>query len=573
MSTYNVLDLFAGAGGLSNGFEQLEKYKIKMAVELNKYARETYIANHKHVEIKSDITDIEFNNKRGELKEEFSNIDIVIGGPPCQGFSNANRQKNTLISSNNQLVKEYLRAIEAIKPQAFVMENVKSMDSEKHKFYLSSTDNIKELENLCIEIVKEKVKIGETSSLFNSIKQFINVKINHNSKRNLKPYLLSKETLSRLNTVYRHAKKVSKNDLHEYFLKEKNIKYFKKLLESWNNQYKACWDKDFELEWERLKKEIQNLLAGKVDYNGILSSLKRIVETQKIMSKMQEVFQNNIIYKDLQEKDEEIVIELFTFNVFKYVVAKLKQLGYSLNENDYIFNAAQYGVPQVRKRLILLGVRNDVLKKKVKKPTPLFFEECEYYSIYDAIGDLAEEEPEVDIKKSKRPRITNKIEKNNLNNYLNNSSVLNNHVRTNTTKTALKRFKSLKQGQNFHDLDDSLKSTYSDYSRTQNTIYRRLRYDKPSDTVLNVRKSMWIHPEKHRALSIREAARLQSFQDTYIFKGSKDSQYQQIGNAVPPLLSRFVAEKILELLGEEVNSTIRAIIGNENVNGQIALTI
>jgi len=61
---------------------------------------------------------------------------------------------------------------------------------------------------------------------------------------------------------------------------------------------------------------------------------------------------------------------------------------------------------------------------------------------------------------------------------------------------------------------------------------------------------MWIHPKINRAVSIREAARLQSFPDSYIFKGTKDAQYQQVGNAVPPLLGKAIAEKVLELLEE-----------------------
>ena len=90
---------------------------------------------------------------------------------------------------------------------------------------------------------------------------------------------------------------------------------------------------------------------------------------------------------------------------------------------------------------------------------------------------------------------------------------------------------------------------YENPARTQNTIYRRLDPCKPSDTVVNVRKSMWIHPNLDRAVSAREAARLQSFPDTYKFYGTKDSVYQQIGNAVPPLLGRAVAESVLNLLG------------------------
>ena len=113
----------------------------------------------------------------------------------------------------------------------------------------------------------------------------------------------------------------------------------------------------------------------------------------------------------------------------------------------------------------------------------------------------------------------------------------------------MERFKVLKQGQNFHSLDETLKTnTYTDVARTQNTIYLRLNYDEPSGTVVNVRKSMWIHPELDRAISIREAARLQTFPDSFIFEGTKDSQYQQVGNAVPPYLAKAIADSVISIL-------------------------
>ena len=72
--------------------------------------------------------------------------------------------------------------------------------------------------------------------------------------------------------------------------------------------------------------------------------------------------------------------------------------------------------------------------------------------------------------------------------------------------------------------------------------------DKVCGTVVNVRKSMWIHPTLNRAISVREAARLQSFPDEFEFVGTKDSQYQQVGNAVPPKLAKKIAEHILKYL-------------------------
>ena len=128
-------------------------------------------------------------------------------------------------------------------------------------------------------------------------------------------------------------------------------------------------------------------------------------------------------------------------------------------------------------------------------------------------------------------------------------TILHNHVITKTTDIALERFKAIKEGQNFHSLSDDMKSnTYTDITRTQNTIYLRLKYDTPCGTVVNVRKSMWIHPKLDRAISIREAARLQTFPDSFQFFGTKDKQYQQVGNAVPPILAKAIASCLLEML-------------------------
>ena len=138
-----------------------------------------------------------------------------------------------------------------------------------------------------------------------------------------------------------------------------------------------------------------------------------------------------------------------------------------------------------------------------------------------------------------------------------------NHVCTQSSEVAIERFRQIKPGDNFHSLPDDMKSTYENPGRTQNTIYRRLDATKPSDTVVNVRKSMWIHPKLDRAISAREAARLQSFPDWYKFYGTKDSVYQQIGNAVPPLLGRAVAESVLELLGNSEEYTDLRTVYNE----------
>jgi len=73
---------------------QTEKFDIKVAAENNLYARETYMRNHEGTELVDDVCKIDYE----DIIRRYGQIDVVIGGPPCQGFSNANRQKNHAMS-------------------------------------------------------------------------------------------------------------------------------------------------------------------------------------------------------------------------------------------------------------------------------------------------------------------------------------------------------------------------------------------------------------------------------------------------------------------------------------------
>ncbi|WP_254220503.1 DNA cytosine methyltransferase [Clostridioides difficile] len=109
---YNVIDLFAGAGGLSLGFEMTKKFNMVAFVEKNDNAAKTYLENHPSVKRYCDIKRLDFQ----DILNSVDKIDVVIGGPPCQGFSNANRQKRKIINGNNELVKLYVDAIDKLKP-------------------------------------------------------------------------------------------------------------------------------------------------------------------------------------------------------------------------------------------------------------------------------------------------------------------------------------------------------------------------------------------------------------------------------------------------------------------------
>ena len=111
----------------------------------------------------------------------------------------------------------------------------------------------------------------------------------------------------------------------------------------------------------------------------------------------------------------------------------------------------------------------------------------------------------------------------------------------------IQRYHYIPQGGNWRDIPDELMQNYADKSRCHSGIYKRLRQDGQSVVISNYRKSMLIHPTQDRGLSVREAARLQSFPDDFIFQGPHMSIQQQIGNAVPPLLAKAVFEQIIKL--------------------------
>ena len=220
-----------------------------------------------------------------------------------------------------------------------------------------------------------------------------------------------------------------------------------------------------------------------------------------------------------------------------------------------IMCAADFGVPQKRMRFVIMGIQKTI-RTKIALPKG-HLDADEYHTVKDAISDLESIKATFDVAEDAGvalPVCSEKLSELALN--LRDSNVLFNHTVTETRSTALHRFAAIKQGENFHSLDVSMKEdTYTDPSRTQNTIYLRLQYDEPSGTVLNVRKSMWIHPKLDRALSVREAARLQSFPDSFVFIGTKDAQYQQVGNAVPPMLAKAIAEKLAKLLDNDTERT------------------
>ena len=129
-STYKMIDLFAGCGGLSLGLEQ-SGFTPWFVNEIVEQFANTYRYNHQLSDEHYFIGDIaELNNHIDDYKEMFSDITLVCGGPPCQGFSMANRQR-ILDDPRNGLYKQYLIFLSKVRPKFFIMENVKGMMNKK----------------------------------------------------------------------------------------------------------------------------------------------------------------------------------------------------------------------------------------------------------------------------------------------------------------------------------------------------------------------------------------------------------------------------------------------------------
>jgi DNA (cytosine-5)-methyltransferase 1 len=211
-----------------------------------------------------------------------------------------------------------------------------------------------------------------------------------------------------------------------------------------------------------------------------------------------------------------------------------KKLKYKTS--TFILNATEYGVPQRRERLFVIASRKGIEVSPPKKS----FEPT--ISVDEAIGDLPllENGANIDVLPYYKEPASRFAEL-----MRNGLESCGNHLVTRNSADIIERYIHVPQGGNWENIPENLMQNYKDRTRCHTGIYHRLQSDKPSIVVGNFRKNMLIHPWQNRGLSVREAARLQSFPDCHQFFGSIGFQQQQVGNAVPPLLARAVFQNIL----------------------------
>lgn len=218
------------------------------------------------------------------------------------------------------------------------------------------------------------------------------------------------------------------------------------------------------------------------------------------------------------------------------VLDELRGLGYTVTTQ--VLNATHFGVPQRRNRFFAIASLHGhevVIPQSCEQPVTV----AEAFADLPAL-DVGASLDKLPYNKGVKPSAYAKSLRGGLKECMG-------HLVSRNAASVIQRYDHIPQGGNWEDIPAELMSNYKDHSRCHTGIYHRLHAKRPSIVIGNYRKNMLIHPTQHRGLSVREAARLQSFPDSFEFKGSIGFQQQQVGNAVPPLLARAVFDAIQKI--------------------------
>ena len=615
------VDLFAGAGGFSEGFLQVEYgnryYDFLLGSDINENCELTHLARYNYQLgmdaefLRQDITEPDFlDNLLKRLKHQ--QVDVVCGGPPCQSFSLAGKRKK--FDKKDDLFAHYLNVIRVLRPKYFVMENVKGiLTKEGGKIKemilqeIKSIIDLKEFHQLIYFLSKlrkvEKEKIF-TLDCYNLRMQFESANEKELEKYRAN-YIQIIENKFRLLTPKIADYKTSKTDVnintirHGFNLlkRSKELAYVRKkvILEKAHSDL----DNDF--------------FAEKFD------SFLTAIESDSIIEQIHDAFKKLKPAKEYQAEIAEIIsaLEIYNFS-FEECIQGLKPFVKNINEEEefevilskirlynidqpFVALASNYGVPQNRERVLFIGCRKD---QQLIKSVPPTVSEKDKVSVFEALYDLDfignddekfTYEP-IDLKSKyngstekmktliKKRNIEGKPDEKNgltyaewskkgrLNGRFSNAknpfyvrsfdelentlthivAPLHNHKTSNQNEDVVKRLEIILNTGDYDMAKNELKKIGLDSEKRN---YNVLKPDAQSPTVMTIPDD-YIHFSSPRALTVREMARLQSFDDSFVFQGKRSTggnkrkfevpQFTLVGNAVPPLMARAVALEILK---------------------------
>lgn len=225
---------------------------------------------------------------------------------------------------------------------------------------------------------------------------------------------------------------------------------------------------------------------------------------------------------------------LYNGEVKNEIIHRFIEMGYTVNSS--ILCAADYGVPQMRKRLVFVGLKNSTTPFEFPNPKCLI---GNYVTCEEAIADLPSRQNELgyDIDEYTQAPLTDYQVQ-----MRGTCTVLHNHVATDHNQMVKDVIAQVPEGGNYKDLPVGVGE-----SRRFHEAWTRYNSNKPSRTIDTGHRNHF-HYKYNRVPTIRENARLQSFSDDFVFIGNKTQQNRQVGNAVPPLLGQAIAEQLLKYL-------------------------
>lgn len=605
------LDLFAGAGGFSEGFMQAytqdKYYDFRLASDINENCELTHrVRYNKMLGLDTDFLcqDIMEDSFLPNLLQKLhgQEIDVITGGPSCQSFSLAGRRKK--LDKRDDLFYHYLKVIKALRPKYFIMENVKGILTKDE-------GRIKERILREIRSIVDDMKMGELLT-------FLNDYLKHRMNASLFSCLslkISMETsiadMEKLYDAYfsnldQQLKNVTKHlpySISKSSTSVNTIRHGLLLL------------RDKEQRNEIRKQVIQLKTAAHVDNDTFVDAYNAIIETvsdenilDNILTAVDAVVQmGSGCEEDAQALKTSLEILTSTFDeCIDFVRERLsddpKRLGFleNLLKGIRLYNigeplvllSSNYGVPQNRERVVFIGCRND---QDLITEIPATVKDEDKVKVYEALWDLnmvgngevatkyttptliKEYEPSKRLRGvqgepeenghlfsewSKEGRLGHRFTFDEEPFYVLSLKDLNvngahqhmelfNHQTSKQNETVRERLQIIAKHKDYDEAKAELKEKGLESQKRNYVVLNPLGQ---SPTVCTMPDD-FIHYSAYRPMTVREMARLQSFDDSFVFQGKRQTggnnrqkeipQYTLVGNAVPPLMARAIADTIL----------------------------
>ena len=597
------LDLFAGAGGFSEGFLQAFTenlyYDFKLASDINENCELTHRVRYNSVLgldtkfLRQDIMEDTFiENLLYAVGNE--PIDVITGGPSCQSFSLAGRRK--VYDKRDDLFYHYLKVIKALRPKYFVMENVKGIltkdggavkrrilreirsiiDPAKAPLLTEYINSIKNrLPSAVYAVLKGRI-IGTESipyGIFDTLDALL-----RDITKNV-DYRVSKSDQN-INTV-RHGilllkLKNDRENIRKSIIQLKTATHIDNdvFIEGYNAAISALGDEDI---LEKIFESIDKIAKMKKKVSNLCSELKKAIEL--LVVSFDECIEYIYSYLDNNEK-----------KMFDSILAEVRL--YNISE-PMVLLSSNYGVPQNRERVVFIGCRND---QPLIDNIPSLVSEDEKVTVFEALWDLDNIDNGETVEHYRKPRILKKYEcKKKLRSvdgnpisdgklysdwsrqgrlgerfvfecppfYVHNFGEYNddnkhqnkelfNHQTSSQSDTVRERLRIIAKHGDYDESKVELKEKGLD---SQKRNYVVLKPEGQSPTVCTMPDD-FIHYAAFRPTTVREMARLQSFDDSFVFQGKRQTggnnrqkeipQYTLVGNAVPPLMAKAIANVILK---------------------------